>query len=99
MQDVNKKVYALAVMIILTILLVGSPLATFGCRTFVPTKMNVPCKTSVLETAVQTNFIEHAQPIVPFLASLMLLFWFFPMHWQPKEHFLRPPSPPPRPSI
>lgn len=96
MRDVMKVVYTFWAMLLLAVILVGSPLAIFGCHTIVPDQFQVPCETTFGETAVQNNFIQPITPIIAVLVLLTFVCWLKPQHQAPQELYLLPPLPPPR---
>ncbi|MCP4418176.1 MAG: hypothetical protein GY805_16260 [Chloroflexi bacterium] len=96
MRDTIRRLYIFWIIIFLAVMFLGSPLASFGCHTLIPAKVHGPCETSLWETAVQTNFVQSAQPILAILISHTFLFLLFSARWQPKEIYLPSPSPPPR---
>lgn len=82
--------------LLLLVMLVGSPLAGFGCQTLVPEQFQFPCETNLLETAVQANFLLLLSPLTAIAVPLSLVFHLAPTHRSPQQLYLLPPSPPPR---
>lgn len=97
MQKETNVAYTGWAILLMSVILMGSPLASFGCQTIIPAQFQMTCDAKLLDTAVQTNF---AQPIAPLTAGIILLmihFWLQPQLQTPQEVFLSPPLPPPRP--
>lgn len=95
MRDVTRNLYTIWAMLLLTVMLVGSPLSGFGCQTVAPDHLQMPCETGVGGTAVQSNFFQPATAI-SFIVMLAIVCWLTPKHHPPQEMQWAPPSPPPR---
>ena len=98
MRDVTKNLYVPLALLLLTVMLVGSPLSGFGCQTVAPDLFNLPCETNFEGTAVQSNFVQPATPAVTLIVVLAFICWLTPQHHAPQQLYLLPPSPPPRDS-
>jgi len=96
MRDVTQTVYTFWAILLLAVMLVGSPLASFGCQTVVPEQFQVPCEPHFGNTAVQNNFIQPIIAIIAVLLNLVIICWLKPRHHAPQELYLLPPLPPPR---
>ena len=96
MPNLNKTTYTFGAAFLLLIMLVGSPLASFGCRTIVPDQFQVPCEKTLGNTAVQNNFIQPIIASITVLVALNVICWLKPKCHCPQELFLLPPLPPPR---
>ncbi|MEZ4590230.1 MAG: hypothetical protein R3D55_03695 [Chloroflexota bacterium] len=96
MRDVTKTLDAIWALLLLTVMLVGSPLSGFGCQTVAPDHFQMPCETNLGGTAVQSNFVQPVPTAVAFIVVLTFICWLNPQHHTPQTLYLRPPSPPPR---
>ncbi len=99
MRNLANLLYTFWAIMLLAVILVGSPLSGFGCQTVVSGQVTHSCETTLGETAVQTN---HAQPTAPTTAILItfgIYFRLIPPRQRYPELCLRPPSPPPRSSV
>lgn len=96
MYDAEETLYTFLAAMLLAVMLIGSPLSSFGCQTVVPEQFQVPCETSLGETAVQSNFFQPATAAITIFAMLTVVCWLTPQHHLPQERHLLPPLPPPR---
>lgn len=96
MHNTTRNLYAMLALLLLTVMLVGSPLSGFGCQTVAPDHFQMPCDTGLGETAVQSNFAQPATVTMAILVVLAVICWLNPQHHEPQELYLLPPSPPPR---
>ncbi|WP_420627951.1 hypothetical protein [Candidatus Leptofilum sp.] len=84
------------VILLLIVMLVGSPLSGFGCQTIVPDQFELPCETDFGGTAVQSNFVQPVTTAIAFFATFAIVCWLRPRHQAPQEFFLQTPYPPPK---
>lgn len=96
MSSLANSLYTFWAVILLVIILVGSPLSGFGCQTIVPGHVASSCETNWGGTAVQTNHIQPATPTLAIFIIFGIIFWLIPPQQRYPELCLRPPSPPPR---
>ena len=96
MRDLTQTAYTFWTMLLLAVMLVGSPLASFGCQTVAPDQLQVPCEPQFGHTAVQNNFIQSIIAIIAILLVWIIICWLQPEHNAPQEVYLLPPLPPPR---
>ena len=96
MRNLTKPIATFWTMLLLVVMLMGSPLAGFGCQTIVPSQFQVPCETILLEAAVQSNHIQPITPTIAVFVMLTVICWLKPRHQTPQEIHLLPPLPPPR---
>ncbi|MCA9919951.1 MAG: hypothetical protein KC445_18470 [Anaerolineales bacterium] len=91
-----RNLYANLALLIIIIIVIGSPLSSFGCQTAAPDHFNMPCETNLGGTAVQSNFVNLATTTVTLSVVLAFICWLIPQHLTPQELHLLPPYPPPR---
>ncbi|WP_420644292.1 hypothetical protein [Candidatus Leptofilum sp.] len=96
MRDITKTIDTFWAMLLLTVMLVGSPLASFGCQTIIPDQFQPPCETGLGETAVQSNFVQPVTNVITLTILLTIFCWLRPHAHAPQELFLQTPSPPPK---
>lgn len=96
MPDITKPLYTVLAVVILAVMLLGSPLAGFGCRTVNPARVSTACETNLRETAVQTNFVQPATATLPPIVTLGVYCLFILPLRHHQEIYLAPPFPPPR---
>jgi hypothetical protein len=83
-------------MLLLIVMLVGSPLAGFGCQTIIPDQFQIPCETNLGATAVQSNSLQPIPTAISVITILAIICWLRPQINKPKIVYLLPPLPPPR---
>ncbi|MBK7897752.1 MAG: hypothetical protein IPJ90_23295 [Anaerolineaceae bacterium] len=96
MRDATKTLDAILALLLLTVMLVGSPLSSFGCQTVAPDHLQMPCETNLGGTAVQSNFVQPVTTVLTLIVVLTVICWLNPQHRTPQELYLLPPAPPPR---
>ena len=99
MRNLANLLYTFWAIILLIVILVGSPLSSFGCQTVVSGQFTHSCETTLGETAVQTNHAQPTTPIIAFLILFGIVFRLIPPRQRYPELCLCPPSPPPRSSV
>lgn len=96
MHELTDSLYTFWAFLLLMVILMGSPLASFGCQTIVPDQFKISCDPIVPETAVQTNAAQPAAPLDMGEAIVLLVCRLRPNDQRPQEVHLQPPCPPPR---
>lgn len=96
MRKLNNSLYSLWAFLLLLVILMGSPLASFGCQTVMPDLFTTSCDPTVPETAVQTNAAQPAAPLQILGAIVLLICLLRPTDQRPQAVHLQPPCPPPR---
>jgi len=99
MRDVTRITYTFWAMLLLVVMLIGSPLSGFGCQTIVPEQLQVNCETSPGGTAVQSNFLQTTPTTLVLFVTMAIACWLRPRYQSPKEIYLTPPLHPPRPFV
>ncbi|MCB8981188.1 MAG: hypothetical protein H6657_27605 [Ardenticatenaceae bacterium] len=96
MRELNNSLYSLWAFLLLLVILMGSPLASFGCQTVAPDQFKMSCDPNLPETAVQNNAAQPAAPPQVLDTVHLLICTLFPIEQFPQEVHRQPPYPPPR---